>query len=162
MADPAWSNEKITSLLRRIGDTLAVLDEDRFRIQAYYRAAGSIETLGGEVEEFWRAERLCDIPGVGEALSTKLEELLRTGRLGYYERLRAQVPSGVMELLTISGVGPKTARLLWREAGLESVAEVKRAAEAGELRSLPGLGAKSESRILASVQALLESGDLQP
>jgi len=141
---------------------LAVLGEDRFRVQAYYRAADSVDTLDEEVEEFWSAERLRDIPGVGEALSTKLEELLRTGCLGYYERLRAQVPSGVMEVLTLSGVGPKTARLLWREAGLESVAEVKRAAEAGELRSLPGMGAKSESRILAGVQALLESGDLQP
>jgi len=97
---------------------------------------------------------------VGEALASKLDELLRTGHLAYYERLQAQVPSGVMELLTIPGVGPKTARLLWREAGLESAAEVKRAAESGALRSLPGLGARSESKILAGVQALIGSGSL--
>jgi len=159
MAQHAWSNEQIVALLKRIGDMLAILGEDRFRVQAYYRAADSIATLGREVEEFWIAGLLREIPGVGEALAGKLDELLGTGHLVYYERLQAQVPSGVMELLTIPDVGPKTARLLWQKAGLESVAEVKRAAECGELRSLPGLGARSESRILAGVQALLENGD---
>ena len=159
MAQHAWSTAEIASLLTRIGDMLAILGEDRFRVQAYYRAADSIGTLGQEVENIRIAGQLREIPGVGDALAGKLDELMATRYLVYYERLQAQGPPGLMELLTIPDVGPKTARLLWQEGGLENVAEVQRAAECGELRSLPGLGARSESRILAGVQALLENGD---
>ena len=158
MSERTWTNREVGALLRRIGDMLDILGEERFRVQAYRRAADNIEPLGEEIGDLWRAGRLREIPGVGEALAKKLDELLRTGRLEYYERLQAQVPPGVVELLDIPDVGPKTARLLWQEAGLTSVAEVKAAAEAGKLRHLPGLGAKSEANILAGIEALLAVG----
>jgi len=149
-----WTNREVAELLRRIGDILDILGENRYRVMAYRRAADNIEALGQDITDLWRAGQLREVPGVGEALAKKLDELFRTGRLGYYERLRAQVPSGVVEMLAIPEVGPKTARLLWQEAGLTTIAAVKAAAEAGELRKLPGLGAKSEANILAGIEAL--------
>ncbi len=155
MTELVWTNEQVVELLRRIGDMLDILGEDRYRVLAYRRAADNIETLGQDVAEFWQAGQLRDIPGVGEALAKKLDELLRTtGRLDYYERLQAQVPRDVVDMLAIPDVGPKRVRLLWQEAGLTSISEVKAAAQAGELRKLPGLGAKSEARILAGIEAL--------
>ena len=155
MTERVWTNEQVVELLRRIGDMLDILGEDRYRVLAYRRAADNIETLGQDVAEFWQAGQLRDIPGVGEALAKKLDELLRTtGRLDYYERLQAQVPRDVVDMLAIPDVGPKRVRLLWQEAGLTSISEVKAAAQAGELRKLPGLGAKSEARILAGIEAL--------
>jgi len=154
MAERVWTNREVAELLRRIGDILDILGENRYRVMAYRRAADNIEALGQDITDLWRAGQLREIPGVGEALAKKLDELFRTGRLGYYERLQAQVPPGVVEMLAIPEVGPKTARLLWQEAGLTSIAEVKAAAEAGELRKLRGLGAKSEANILAGIEAL--------
>jgi len=154
MSEQTWTNRDVVALLRRIGDMLDILGEDRFRVQAYRHAADNVESLGQEIADLWRAGRLQEVPGVGEALAKKLDELLRTGRLEYYERLQAQVPSGVVEMLAIPDVGPRTARLLWQEAGLTSIAAVEAAAEAGKLRALPGLGARSEANILAGVKAL--------
>jgi DNA polymerase (family 10) len=160
MGERSWSNEEIVALLRRFGDTLDIAGEDRFRVQAYRRAADSIEVLGQDVTQLWTSGQLREIPGVGDALEQKLDELLRTGRMGAYERAQAQVPAGVLEFLRIRDVGPRTARLLWREGGLHSLIEVRDAAEAGRLRDLPGLGARSEARILAGVRSLLHSQGL--
>jgi DNA polymerase (family 10) len=156
--EQGWSNQKIVALLRRIGDMLDLAGQDRFRVQAYRRAADNIEALGQSVVKLWKAGQLQEIPGVGEALAKKLDELLRTGQLEYYERLQAQVPRGVVKLLMIPDVGPRTARTLWQDGGLTSLYEVREAAEAGELRELPGLGARSEANILAGIQSLQVSG----
>ena len=92
----------------------------------------------------------------------KLGELFSTGHLAYYERLQEQVPPGVVSLLAIPDVGPKTAKLLWEKLGLQSVAEAEAAARAGKLRDLPGLGAKSESKILAGIELLHRRSDRIP
>ena len=155
------ANRMVIDVLRRIGQSLDILGESRFRILAYYRAADSIEQLGQDLADIWRAGQLEELPGVGEAIAKKIDELLRTGHLHYYDQLQAQVPPGVVDMLTIPNVGPKTARMLWREAGLESVDSVRTAAESGRLRSIPGLGPKSEAKILAGVKELstARSGD---
>lgn len=148
------ANQMAAAILRRIAQSLDILGESRFRILAYYRAAETIEQLGQDLADVWRSGQIEELPGVGEAIAKKIDELLRTGHLQYYDQLQAQVPSGVVDMLTIPGVGPKTARILWREAGLESIEEVRIAAEGGRLRSLPGLGAKSEAKILEGVRQL--------
>jgi len=148
------ANRMVADVLRRIGQSLDILGESRFRILAYYRAADSISQLGQDVAEIWRAGQLEELPGVGEAIAKKIDELLRTGHLHYYEQLQAQVPPGVVDMLAIPGVGPKTARILWRELGLESIEDVRAAAESGKLRSLPGLGPKSEARLLEGLREL--------
>jgi DNA polymerase (family 10) len=97
---------------------------------------------------------LQSIEGIGKAIAEKLDEYFSTGKLGFWEKLIAEVPESLVEVLAIPDVGPKLAQSMWQEMGLTTVAEVKAAAEAGQLQTLPRMGAKSEARILASIQAL--------
>ena len=148
------TNRKVAELLRLIADILEIKGEVIFKSLAYRRAADNIEALGRDIEEVRREGKLGEIPGVGAALQKKLDELLSTGRLGYLEDLQEQIPVGVVSLLGIPDVGPKTAKLLWEELGASGVADVERAAREGKLRQLPGLGVRSEQRILEGIGSL--------
>jgi len=156
------NNNEIVDLLRQIADMLEIKGEVIYKTLAYRRAAESIESLGRDLREVWQEGKLREVPGVGAALEAKLDELFRTGRLAYYERLQEEVPAGVVSLLAIPEVGPKTARLLWSKLGLLSVAEVEQAAKQGLLRKLPGLGERSEQRILAGIESLYRRSDRIP
>lgn len=153
------TNREIADILKRIGDMLDILGENRFKVIAYRRAAENIMSLGQDIRQYWSAGTLQEIPGIGPAIADKIEEMLATGELEFYDRLQDEVPAGVVSLLEIPDVGPKTAKLLWEELGLQSVAEVEEAARSGKLCSLPGLGAKSEAKILAGIEALHRRGD---
>ena len=148
------TNREVADLLRLIADMLEIKGEVIYKSLAYRKAADNIEALGRDINEVWRQGKLRQIPGVGEALEKKLNELLSTGRLGYYEELQEEIPVGVITLLTIPDVGPKTAKLLWEKLGALSVADVERAAREGKLRHLPGLGVRSEQRILEGIESL--------
>jgi DNA polymerase (family 10) len=156
------TNREIAEFLKRIGDMLDILGENRFKVLAYRRASDNILNLGQDIHTYWQAGTLQEIPGVGQAIADKIDELLTTGHLEFYERLQDQVPTGVVSLLEIPDVGPKTAKLLWEELGLQSVAEVEAAARNGQLQGLPGLGAKSEAKILAGIEALHRRSDRIP
>ncbi len=148
------TNREVATLLRRIADMLEIKGEVIYKSLAYRKAADNIEALGRDIHEVWRQGKLREIPGVGKALEKKLNELLTTGRLGYYEELQEEIPVGVVSLLAIPDVGSKTARLLWEELGALSVADVEHAAREGKLRSVPGLGVRSEQRILEGIESL--------
>jgi DNA polymerase (family 10) len=110
--------------------------------------------MSQDLRSFWQAGTLRDIPGIGKALEEKIDELMRTGHLEFYERLQEQVPPGVVSLMDIPNVGPRTARLLWERLGIQSVAELEAAARGGRLRDLPGLGARSEAKVLAGIETV--------
>jgi DNA polymerase (family 10) len=156
------TNREVAQIFDRIGDMMDILGENRFKVLAYRRAAENIQNLGQDIHTYWQAGTLQGIPGVGKAIAEKIDELLSTGRLEFYERLEEQVPSGVVSLLQIPDVGPKTAALLWNQMGLQSVAEVEVAAREGQLQELPGLGAKSEAKILSGIEALHRRSDRIP
>jgi DNA polymerase (family 10) len=156
------NNREVADIFRRIGDMMDILGENRFKVLAYRRASDNILNLGQDIHGYWRAGTLQEIPGIGKAIAEKIDELLTTGRLEFYERLQDQVPAGVVSLLEIPDVGPKTAKLLWEEMGLQSVAEVEAAARSGQLRQLPGLGAKSEAKIVAGIEVLHRRSDRIP
>ncbi len=156
------TNREIAEIFKRIGDMLDILGENRFKVIAYRRAAENIQHLGQDIRAYWQAGTLQEIPGIGPAIAEKIDELLSTGRLEFYERLQDEIPSGVVSLLEIPDVGPKTAKLLWDELGLQSVAEVEAAAREGQLRTLPGLGAKAEAKIVAGIEALYRRSDRIP
>jgi DNA polymerase (family 10) len=156
------TNREIADILKRIGDMMDILGENRFKVLAYRRAAENILNLGQDIRAYWQAGSLQEIPGIGQAIADKIDELLTTGRLEFYERLQEEVPPGVVSLLEIPDVGPRTAQLLWEEMGLQSVAEVEAAARAGRLRTLKGLGAKSEARLLSGIEALHRRSDRIP
>lgn len=153
------TNREIAEVFSSIGDMMDILGENRFKVLAYRRAAENIMSLGQDLRSFWRAGTLQEIPGIGEAIAEKIDELLTTGRLEFYERLQEQVPAGVVSLLQIPDVGPKTVKLLWEELGVQSVAELEAAARAGRLRTLRGLGARSEAKILAGIELLNRRSD---
>jgi DNA polymerase (family 10) len=147
-------NRQIAAIFARMADILDIQGENPHRIMAYRRAAENIAALSRPLEEIWRAGELDSIPGIGKTLAEKIDELMRTGRLEAYEKLRAQVPDGVVEMLQVPDVGPRKAALFWKELGITSIAELEEAARAGKLRSLPGMGVRSEEKVLAGIEAL--------
>ncbi len=147
-------NRQIAAIFARMADILDIQGENPHRIMAYRRAAENIAALSRPLEEIWRAGELDSIPGIGKTLAEKIDELMRTGRLEAYEKLRAQVPDGVVEMLQVPDVGPRKAALFWKTLGITSIAELEEAARAGKLRSLPGMGVRSEEKVLAGIEAL--------
>jgi len=149
----ALTNQAVADIFAAMGDILAIQGASYHRVLAYRRAAETVAALGRPIVEVWRAGELEDLPGIGKTLAAKIDELMRTGKLSAYERLKAQVPVGVVEMLRISGVGPKRAAAFWRELGLTSVDELAEAAREGRIQSLPGMGAVTEARLLGSIAA---------
>jgi len=147
-------NLKVAEIFAAMADMLAIQGESYHRIMAYRRAAENVAVLGRPLEEVWRAGELEAIPGIGKTLAAKIDELMRTGRLEAYEKLQAQVPAGVLALLEVPDVGPKRAALFWKELGITGVEVLEQAAREGRLRALPGMGAKSEEKVLAGIEAL--------
>ncbi|HRV94250.1 MAG TPA: DNA polymerase/3'-5' exonuclease PolX [Anaerolineae bacterium] len=152
---PRYTNQEVAKLFADIGDLLEIKGENRFKILAYRKAADNIAGLGQDLFDLWESgQDLRKIEGIGQAIADKSAELFSTGRLEFWEKLTAEVPVSLVEVLNIPDVGPKLAKSMWQELGLTTVAEVKAAAQAGRLQTLPRMGAKSEARILASIEAL--------
>jgi DNA polymerase/3'-5' exonuclease PolX len=149
---PVPTNAEVAETFRAIADLLDVLGE-RFKPEAYRRAARSIESLTEELAAVAARDELRSIPGVGDAIAEKIRELLATGRIAYYERLRTEVPPGLVDLLGIPGLGPKTARRFWTELGVEGPAELAAAIEAGRLDGRPGFGPKKIAQLRAALAA---------
>ena len=146
------SNAEAAEIFRTIADLLDLLGE-KFKPEAYRRAARSIESLTEDLAEVAARGELRSIPGVGEAIAEKTEEYLRTGTVPYYERLKREVPPGLIELMRLPGLGPKTARRFWVELGVEGPAELRDAVAAGRLNGLKGFGAKKIDQLRAALAA---------
>lgn len=148
------TNGELAALFREIGDLLEIRGEIPFKTVAYHRAADAIERAPFGVAAAYAAGDRRPIAGVGRAIGDKIAERASTGRLAFHERLRAEVPATLTELLAIPGVGPKTVALVWGALGIETLAGLRDAAAAGRLRGLRGISAATESRILAEIDAL--------
>jgi DNA polymerase (family 10) len=148
------TNGDLARIFHDIGDMLEVKGELVFKTVAYHRAADVIGRSPVDLVAAYRAGTPPRLPGVGAAISDKIAELARTGRLAYYERLRAEVPPGLVELLRIPGLGPKTVRQINAELGIERLDDLRAAAQAGRLQGLKGLSAKTEQLILEGIARL--------
>ncbi len=135
---------------------LEVKGELVFKTVAYHRAADAIGRSPVDLVAAYRSGTPPRIPGVGAAISDKLAELARTGHLAFYDRLRAEIPPGLVALLQIPGLGPKTVRQLNMELKIESIEDLRAAADAGLLRDLRGMSEKTEALVLEGI-ARLES-----
>ena len=153
-APRALTNGDFARIFHDIGDMLEVKGELVFKTVAYHRAADVIGRSPVDLVAAYRAGTPPRLPGVGAAISDKIAELARTGRLAFYDRLAAEVPPGLVELLQIPGLGPKTVRQIHAELGIESIEDLRQAAEAGTLRGLRGLSAKTEALILEGIARL--------
>ena len=148
--DPA--NGPVVSILNEIADILEITGSDRFRPIAYRRAARTIEALPRPIQDYIKDGSISELPGVGEAISQKVKEYALTGKLDYLEKLRTGIPPGLLELLNLQEVGPKTVGRLYMELKLTSIDELQRACEEHRVSKLKGFGEKTEERILQSIR----------
>ncbi len=149
-----YSNQQLADIFTRIADLLEIKGEVVYKILAYRKAADSLTSLGRDVMDVWREGKLTEIPGIGKAIAEKIDELIATGKLGFLQKLESEVPPSLVDLLQVPDLGPKKAALFWKQLSVTNLAELEAAAREGKLRSLPGMGEKSEARILAGIEAL--------
>jgi DNA polymerase (family 10) len=148
-------NSEVAKVFQDIADLLELKGDNVFKIRAYQKAARAIGYHPKELKVMIDdGEDLQSIPGVGEAIAKKATDLITTGKLGYYEDLKAEFPPGITNLLAIPGIGPKTASKLSRELGISSVDELERAINEGRVAQLVRLGGKTADNILHQIQAL--------
>ena len=154
MSDKTYSNHELATIFQKIADLLEIKGELIYKILAYRKAADSLENLGIDASALWQNGKLTEIPGVGKAIAEKIGELLSTGSLEFLNKLEAEVPPTLADVLQVPDLGPKKVALFWKQLGVTDLAGLEAAARAGKLQSLPGMGAKSEARILAGIEAL--------
>lgn len=147
------SNAEVAATFNRLADLLAIRGENRFKVVAYRRAAESIGQVGEPLAAIRQRGGLEEIPGVGEEIAEKIGDLLDTGSFRLLREVEGQFPPSVTELLTVPDVGPKRARTLYEQLGVDSLASLKAAIEAGKLNGLPGFGKDLVARIAAGLQA---------
>jgi DNA polymerase (family 10) len=157
--DTVISNADMARIFNEIGDMLEILGEVVYKAVAYRRVADVVERYPDDVAALYQRGEPPKIAGAGPALTQKLAELAETGRLEYHERLRAQVPDGLLEILRIPGVGPKSVRLLQVELGIDSVASLRAAAEEGRLRHVKGMSERTEANIIDGIARMSRTYD---
>jgi DNA polymerase (family 10) len=145
-------NQFVADTLYMIADLLDLKGEIFFKTRAYRMAAQAIEALDEDIERLVNQKTLESIPGIGEALAKKITELIQTGKLEYLERLKKEVPTGLIDLLGIPGLGPKKVAALYKNLGITNTQELREAANKGELRNLEGFGEITERNILRGIQ----------
>jgi len=149
------TNREVCEIFNEIAEILEILGENPFKSRAYRNAARVLENSGLDVQDLVREGRLEEVPGIGSALAAKIRELVTTGRLAYYEDLKQKAPRDVREMLKIPGVGAKTVQVFLHH-NITSIQELEAAARDQRLRSLPGIGKKTEEEILRSLGAMQE------
>lgn len=158
----APSNREIAKILLHISQILEIHGENPFKVRAYIRASETLEGLGYELYLLEDKTKMPKIVGIGEGIGKKISELLLTGSLKYYEELRRSEYAPLTEFLKIRGMGPKHAKLVYDELGISTVEALKKAAEKGKLRQLPGLGEKAEENILKGIEQTVKYKERLP
>ena len=148
---PLPRNSDVADALDELADVSEVLGEQGFRIIAYRRAATRVRETGASIAELALAGRAKELPGIGGTIEAKIVELTETGHMAALEKRRAEVPGEVTQFLRLPGLGPKTAARIWRELDVTTLEELREAAEQQRVRTLQGLGAKSEEKIIAAL-----------
>ena len=148
------NNRQLADTFTLIGDLLEIKGEVIYKTLAYRKAAENLAALGQDVNGLWKEGKLEEIPGVGKAISEKIDELMHTGKLEFLEKLKKEVPPGLAEWLKVPSLGPKKVGMIWKTLDITTLPELEAAAKDGKLRTLPGMGTKSEEAILAGIASL--------
>lgn len=154
------SNQEIAKIFQEIAIYLEMRDIP-FKPRAYEKAGEAILSLGKDAKQIYKEggiKALEKIPGVGASIAEKMEELLRTGRLKYYEQLRKKMPVDLSGLTAIEGMGPKHVKILYEKLKIKTLKDLEKAARGGKIRKLEGFGIKSEENILKGIEFLKKSG----
>jgi len=146
-------------MFERVAAMLSIRGDQFHRILAYQRAAENIRELSRDLRQIDEEGALTSIPSIGAALELKIQEMLSTGRLDFYEKLSEDIPPSLVDMLRIEGLGPKRVGQIYKSLNIETIDELAQAAAEGRLSTLPGMGAKSEAKIIAGIEALARHGD---
>lgn len=149
-------NQEIADLLNHLADMLELQGELGFKVNAYRKASRVIFDLQEDIETYWQAKKLKELPGIGDALAKKIDEYLTTGKMQKYEEIQTQVPAELVQLLQIQNLGPKTLALAHQQLGVKNLTDLKQSIETGRLAGLPGMGAKKVENIKKGIE-LFES-----
>jgi DNA polymerase (family 10) len=144
--------DKVAEVLVEIGVLLELKGENPFKTRAYGNAARTIEGLEEPLAKIVAEKRLGEVKGIGEALEQKITELVETGKLKYYEELKASIPPGLIEMLEIPGLGPKKIQALNKKLGVDSLEKLETACKAGKVAALDGFGEKTQTNILEGME----------
>ena len=144
-------NTEIAAIFKRIAILSEIKGEDHFKVAAYERAAETIQGATQNLSGMSEAELLA-LPGIGKAIAGKIMEIFVKGKPDLLVRLEAEIPAGLVDLIAIPDVGPRKAARFWKELGITTIEALEKAAEEGKLREMPGMGEKSEARILDGIR----------
>lgn len=148
------NKHEVAHILRTMAALLEIKGESSFKVRAYGRAADSIEHGDFPLEAMAQSGDLTGIPGIGKSLAPKVSEIVLTGRSAFLEDLVREVPAGLLDLLRVPGIGPRTARLLFDSLGVETLDDLEKALDNHEVQKLPGLGKKREELIAAGLREI--------
>jgi DNA polymerase (family 10) len=145
------TKDEVSEILLEIGTLLELKGENPFKTRAYANAARTIESLNEPLEKLIAEERLGEIKGIGDALQKKITELVTTGKLAYYDELKASVPPGLFEMLTVPGLGPKKVKALHEKLGISNLTDLEKACQEGKVAVLDGFGEKTQQKICEGI-----------
>jgi len=152
------ANDTVEAVLMEYADLLSISSGDPFKPRAYEKAARAVGGYHADVTEL-DLKGILEIPSVGRSIGEKVEEFLRTGTIASLDELRAKIPAGVRQMMSVPGLGPKKAMALYTDLGISNVEELLHAVDAGQLSDLKGFGPKTADNIRAGIARLRESGD---
>src|SRR5437868_1042662 len=139
--------DQVAEVLQEIAVLLDLKGENPFKTRAYTNAARLLEGLGEPLHKVIEDNRLGEMKGIGEALQKKITELATTGKLAYYEDLKASFPGGLMEMMRIPGMGPKKVKAIYEKLNISSVEALEQACKEGKIAVLDGFGEKTQAKI---------------
>lgn len=145
-------NTEIALIFHELADLLEIKGEEYFKIRAYRNASKILAGLDEPVQEAWKEGRLNKIPGIGKNIAAKISELLTTGNLKKYQELLEEFPSGLLDIITLPGLGPKKAGMIREKLGITNLEELAEAAREKRLRVLPGFSVRTEDAILRNIE----------
>jgi DNA polymerase (family 10) len=155
-------NKLVVEIFRDIAEILEIKGENVFRIRAYQKAADTIEGLAEDIDNFVDQDRLSEIPGIGVDLSAKIKEIVATGKLQFFEDLKKSIPEGLLELLKIPSIGPRTAGLLFEKLKIKSISDLETAISQGRLEGIPGIKEKTVENILKGIELIKRTKERMP
>lgn len=155
MAD---TNDHLAAVFSQMADMMQILGESRFKVIAFQKAARVLDDLVEDVASFSKAD-LLGLDGIGKGTADRIVEYVETGKIEAFDELLSQIPTGVLQMLSISGLGPKTVQMFWQQAGVETMAGLKAKLQDGSLLELKGFGKKKAEQILKSIAFAESAGD---
>ncbi len=143
-------NQLVAAILNQVADLMEIESVD-FRTRAYRRAAHTVDTLSEDIEEIKNEGRLQELPGIGEKIAGKIEEIVETGQLEYLENLKKEFPVDYDALMAVEGLGPRSIKQLYNELGVKNLDDLEKNAKRHRIRRLKGMGEKTERKILINL-----------